>query len=138
MSKSCKTYRNGQLMEHYRATHIVADHPRSGRSRKTDRRTDQWILTKVLHNCRIDSLHIQQECRRCNIFVASCLIRSRLNGVGLHSQRPFKGIILTVVHRQMKPLEVGQASGEEGSSSWMHVLISDESRFSPLGQDGRK
>lgn len=123
-----------RLLERLRVTGSVADRPRSGQPRKTDARTDRWIVSKVLRNRKIQSPDIQRELSQRHIRVSSRLIRNRLKSAGLKSRRPYKGIVLGAVHRRNR-LRWARREIRHGLGRWQSVLMSDESRFSMQGAD---
>ena len=125
-----------RLAHRYRVTGNVADRPRSGRPRKTDQRTDRWMVTKVLRNRALTSDKIQAELQGQQVTVSSRLVRNRLKTAGLKNRRPFRGIILTPRHRAAR-LRWARREIRAGLGRWTRVLVSDESRFCLMGQDGR-
>lgn len=126
-----------RLAQRYAATNSVADRPRPGQPRKTDQRTDRWIVSKMLRNRKLTATKIQEDLRRRHIRVSSRLVRNRLKAAGLKCHRPFKGIVLTDVHRRNR-LRWARREVRHGLGRWQRVLISDESRFSLTGPDGRR
>lgn len=134
---NCSQSTISRLSEKFRATQSVKDLPRPGQPRKTDVRTDRWIVTKVLRNRKVTANTIQAELRtRMNVNVSSRLVRNRLKAAGLKSRRPFKGIVLTDAHRRTR-LRWARRLQRRTLARWQQVLFSDESRFSLDGPDGR-
>ena len=89
-----------RLVSRFTATNSVKDLPRSGRPRKTTPADDRRMVLKTLRNRRLSARQIAEDLRRRHIIISAASVRRRLRRGGLKSCRPFKGLVLTQVHRR--------------------------------------
>ena len=122
----------------YAQTGTVNDRPRSGRPRVTTHTEDRYIVLQHLRDrflpasvtaAETEGLHHHR--------ISDDTARRRLRDAGLVARRPFKGPVLTSLHRR-KRLRWCQHYHRWTQQQWSQVLFSDESRFCVSFADGRQ
>ena len=126
-----------KLVRRLADTGRVEDRPRSGRPRETTAADDRWIrLQHLRHRTRFATTTALDTLGRRNIPVCANTVRRRLMAAGLSSRRPFKGPVLTAIHRANR-LRWCQEHLGWTQQMWSRVLFTDESRFCIDMADGR-
>ena len=128
----------GRLRDRFQQTTSVKDYPRSGRPRKTTHQDDRSIRLRVLRKRKISAKQLQYELRRNrNVMVSVQTVRNRIRRAGLKSYRPYKGLVLSPVHRAAR-LRWSRLYQRYTLARWNRVLVTDESRFMLSKVDGRE
>lgn len=110
-------------------TGTTADRPRSGRPRVTTQAEDRQIVLRHLRNRFVTATSTRNELFRGRITAQT--IRNRLRTAGLHARRPYRGPILTQLHRRQRLLWARRHL-RWTQRDWNRVVFSDESRFTTL------
>lgn len=115
-------------------TGTTADRPRSGRPRVTTQAEDRQIVLRHLRNRFLTATSTRNELFRGRVTAQT--IRNRLRTARLHARRPYRGPILTQLHRRQRLLWA-QRHLRWTQRDWNRVVFSDESRFTLHFADGR-
>lgn len=115
-------------------TGTTADRPRSGRPRVTTQAEDRQIVLRHLRNRFLTATSTRNELFRGRVTAQT--IRNRLRTARLHARRPYRGPILTQLHRRQR-LRWAQRHLRWTQRDWNRVVFSDESRFALHFADGR-
>ncbi|GFV59052.1 transposable element Tc1 transposase [Trichonephila clavipes] len=105
----------------------------SGATRKTTRRGDRRIVRQALVDPTVTRSTIRADV---GVAIVPQTIFRHLAEVNLKSKRPFRALILTPEHRQLR-LQWCQARSMWNVTDWQKVVFSDESRFL-LGSDNNR
>lgn len=123
-----------RLCRRVRVTGSFQDTHRTGRPRVTSGRQDVYIRQRHLRDRFLTAestsrLVIGNHGRQISRFTVSNRLRER----GIYCRRPFRGLVLTRRHRQLRLHWALQNRGRQ----WQNVIFSDESRFNLSNADSR-
>ena len=132
------THRTVSLLHDRNITQNSADdRPRSGRPRVTTARQDRNIVLSHLRDPFLTATHTAAETHgRDNPRISSDTVRRRLRAHQMRARRPYRGPILTNIHRNNR-LTWCQQHQRWRIAQWNEVAFSDESRFCLDVSDGR-
>uniref|UniRef100_A0A671VCX3 Transposase Tc1-like domain-containing protein n=1 Tax=Sparus aurata TaxID=8175 RepID=A0A671VCX3_SPAAU len=131
--KSCVISR---LASRHRTTGRLADRPRSGAPRVTDRNDDQYLRTYALRHRYATATQLQAQLRDVRgTRVSRQTIRNRLHRFGLNARRPLQVTPLTPRHRRER-LQWAQDHVTWTMQQWSTVLFTDELFPLPLHRPG--
>ena len=118
-----------EILKKQRETDCVADRPRTGRPRATNRRQDFLIYRMSLSDRRATSGILKRDLQDATgVDVSRRTVRRRLNAAGLRGCVAAKKPLLSKVHKK-KRLEWCMARKDWTHEQWAKVLWSDESIF---------
>lgn len=124
-----------RLFTRYRNTGRTQDRPRSGRPRVTTPIEDRYIRTIHVRNRFVTATSTAATALGHRISRRTVTRRLRL--AGIRAYRPFRGMVLTLRHRQNRQRWARQVYRWQ-VRNWRRVLFSDESRFTLYKSDGRE
>lgn len=123
-----------RLLIRYQQTGQTQDRPRSGRPRVTTAAEDRYIRQIHLRNRFVTATSTAATALG-HVISRRTTLR-RLRSAGLRAYRPFRGMALTLLHRQRR-LRWARTVRRWQRRDWARVLFTDESRFCLFRNDGR-
>lgn len=127
-----------RMMQRLEATGSLKDRPRPGQPKKTSGQDDRSIRLRVLRNRRATAPKLQKDLiRHRGVRVSVSTIRRRIRAYGMRAHRPYRGLVLTPVHRRTR-LQWARQHQRLTLAQWNNILISDECRFLIQKIDGRE
>ena len=135
----CNVSTISRLRSRYQATGSAEDRPRRGRQRVTTPAQDMQMVRQHLQDrFRPATRTAAGTPGRNQPRISPSTVRRRLREQNLQCRRPFRGPVLTPLHRQNRMVWCRQRLWWTPRIHWRHIMFSDESRFCLNRPDGRE
>ena len=131
---NCSQAAISNLLSRYQQTGQAQDRPRSGRPRVTTPAEDRYIRTIHLRNRFVTAT--STAATALGHPVSRRTVIRRLRMAGIRAFRPFRGMALTLLHRQRR-IQWARTVRRWQRRDWERVMFTDESRFNMFRNDGR-